>query len=56
MSQCAKQPFSENCVQIGAFFLLEFCSLTDRHTHTHTHTHTQVDRETHTHTHTDKLN
>ena len=51
-SQCSKQPFSENRVQIDASVRLEFCSQevpdtqtdrqTDRHTHTHTHTDTQT--------------
>ena len=33
-SQCSKQPFSENCAQIGSFVRLEFCSQAepDRHT------------------------
>ena len=41
--QCCKQPFSENCVQIGASVRLEFClqefrthRQTDRHTDTPT--------------------
>ena len=37
LSQCGKQPFSENCVQIGSSFRLEFCSQENiRHTHRQT--------------------
>ena len=31
---CGKEPFSENCIQIGASVWLEFCSQTDTHRHT----------------------
>ena len=47
-SQCRKQPFSENRVQIGESVGLEFCSQefpdtqTDRHTHTQTHRQTAM--------------
>ena len=39
-SQFGKQPFSENRVQIGTSFRLEFCSQENiGHTHRHTYTH-----------------
>ena len=47
-SQCGKQPFSENRVQIGSSVWLEFCSQAepdrqaDKKTDTHTHTDTQT--------------
>ena len=41
-SQCSKQLFSKNRVQIGASVRLEFCSQADRQTDRHTHTHTET--------------
>ena len=37
LSQCSKQLFNENCVQISTSVCLEFCSLTDWHTDRQTH-------------------
>ena len=42
-SKCAKQPLSENGVQIDSSVLLEFCSQAESHTHTQT---PQRERET----------
>ena len=55
MSQCCKQPFRKNRVQIDVYVRLEFFFTsraghtdiqTDRHTHTHTHTHRHTDTQT----------
>ena len=42
LSQCQKQPFSENRVQIGASVRVEFCSQEVRDTQTHRQTDTQT--------------
>ena len=43
-SQCGKQPFSENCVQIDASVWMKFCSQEVPDTQTLRHTDTQTDK------------